>query len=544
MLTSLISLVFLAFVFSVRATSATAAADAARYAFIDQCHLQQALMPPLLSAIRNQDLSAAKIAYIAARPPYEQIETLAVIFPELDAAIDARPYVYETGEDDAEFAGFHVLERAIYRDQQLKYMYAHALALNDSVNALCSYLYTAADVYTPGAIMAGSVALAFEVPAKKVASEEETWSDLSLMIFRNNWRGIWSQVSPFLHMPSVRPATSAAVTNGYEELQRVYNMIDPENDFFTEKGDARHYSAVPVSERKHIIDYSYKFAVALEHLQADLKAEFAEEEEEEEEEVSDMEKKFMRAPVVEGLKGFLGFCEEQQQSLDKLRTTLKQRNMTTALRAYTEARPEYERIEVLAGDFPYLDANIDARPYAYVRGELDEEWKGFHAVERALYRDHDFDAAIHFADILKGDVDNLCMALQDGICGKGTFSAKRTFGGMITLAYEVPAKKISSEEETWSDLSVLIFRENIKGIWTLLTPFMEYMPEENRKSLTMAYRAARDTLEYVADRGNDWDNGLNFKMYSNVPVYERKRISDNFYDLARALVAARDVLFA
>lgn len=518
------------------------AAEKARKAFVHQCHVQQALMPPLLKAIRNQDLSAAKTAYVAARPPYEQIETLAPIFPDLDAAIDARPYVYPTGENDPHFAGFHLLERAIYRDQRLQNLYPSAVALNNSVNALCRFLRNAADVYTPSAIMEGSIALAFEVPAKKVASEEETWSELSLMIFRNNWRGIWSQVEPFLHTPTVGKQTRSHVMNAYKELQRVYKVIDPENDFFTERGDARIYSTVSTSHRKHIINYGYKFATALEKVRGDLRIELGgEEDEEEDHHVSAEEKQFMRTAVVAGLSRFVHFCGEQQRTLDILRHTLRERNLTSAKLAYIMARPPYERIEVLAADFPDLDANIDARPYAYSRGELDEEWKGFHEVERALYRDNDIDRAMRAADVLKGDVDALCHTLRGGVKGEGSFSAKRIFEGMITLAYEVPAKKISSEEETWSDLSVMIFRENLKGIWTLLMPFLDHLPEDNMKALKSAYREARDAMVFVVDKGNDW-NGLSFRPYSDVPVYERKRISDSFYEMARALVEAKNAV--
>ncbi|PXF46496.1 hypothetical protein BWQ96_03731 [Gracilariopsis chorda] len=121
-------------------------------------------------------------------------------------------------------------------------------------------------------------------------------------------------------MSSVRSATRSAVQNAYKELQRVYNMIDPQNGFFTEKGDAGHYSSVPGFERKRIVDNSYMVAAALENLQTDLNAQFAEEDEEAEEEVSEIEKNFVRATVVAGLKGFLGFRPEQQQSLTKLRT--------------------------------------------------------------------------------------------------------------------------------------------------------------------------------------------------------------------------------
>jgi hypothetical protein len=34
--------------------------------------------------------------------------------------------------------------------------------------------------------------------------------------------------------------------------------------------------------------------------------------------------------------------------------------------------------------------------------------------------------------------------------------------GLITVAYEVAFKKFSSEEETWSDQSILIFYNNLE----------------------------------------------------------------------------------
>lgn len=47
-----------------------------------------------------------------------------------------------------------------------------------------------------------------------------------------------------------------------------------------------------------------------------------------------------------------------------------------------------------------------------------------------------------------------------------TFSASKNFGGIIGLATEVVAKKVSSEEEKYSDHSWLIFYNNYKGIYS------------------------------------------------------------------------------
>ena len=62
-------------------------------------------------------------------------------------------------------------------------------------------------VQLPGSIGAadvfdGVLGVMGEVAAKKISSEEETFSDLSLMIFHNNWLGGYAQILPFA---TVRP---------------------------------------------------------------------------------------------------------------------------------------------------------------------------------------------------------------------------------------------------------------------------------------------------------------------------------------------------
>lgn len=46
------------------------------------------------------------------------------------------------------------------------------------------------------------------------------------------------------------------------------------------------------------------------------------------------------------------------------------------------------------------------------------------------------------------------------------FNPTNNFGGIIALATEIIAKKISSEEEKYSDRSYLIFYNNYKGIYS------------------------------------------------------------------------------
>lgn len=82
-----------------------------------------ALCQELLAVLRTNDLEKAKLAYINARPPYEQIEVHAISFEQTDRDIDARPYAFERGEDDPEFRGFHKIEALVFRDNNLRRLF-------------------------------------------------------------------------------------------------------------------------------------------------------------------------------------------------------------------------------------------------------------------------------------------------------------------------------------------------------------------------------------------------------------------------------------
>lgn len=513
--------------------------------FQEQCRLQQTLMPELIEAVRVQDLSRARTAYTAARPPYEQIETLANAFPKLDADIDARPYAIPLGEDNPEFRGFHVLERAFYRDQRLGSMFSVVITLNNSINDLCVALNDAS-LFNPRVTFKGAVALAFEIPAKKLASEEETWSDLSLMIFRNNYRGIWSQVSPFLSTAAVSSAASLRLRSAYARVQQVYAAVDPQHSFFTTAGNARPYSDVTRHERRRISRAAYNFVAALEVVRDQvfdvLPKELSSEDEEDGSDSDDSRSGSYELQVRQGLSRYLALCRRQKMLARRLLNALQIGDLNLAKHRYKAARPPYEQIEVLAADFVLLDQYIDQRPYVPERGELDSNWRGFHEIERKLYRDRDVLGALPAMRVLNDDITSLCDVLEDGVVGGGSFSALRHFDGMITLAYEVPAKKISSEEEEWSDLSVLIFRENAKGIWTLFEPFKNVLPRSAFVDVEEAYLAIKTLITYVVDEGNHFESGLNFTKYSQVSTWERQSISETFYNLGQALRRAKDTL--
>jgi len=198
--------------------------------------------------------------------------------------------------------------------------------------------------------------------------------------------------------------------------------------------------------------------------------------------------------------------------------------------------PPYEQIEVLAASFEQTDRDIDARPAAFDGGELNREFKGFHRIEGLLYRDENIDRAVPYARGLVRSVRTLRSDLNQG----QNFNATMHFEGMMALATEVSAKKICGEEETWSDQSLPIFKENWNGIISQYRPFATAVQASDPTvddAVERAYEAAMAVVEpYFRP------NRTAAEPYSSVGIPERRAIVRASYRLRNALGNAMEVL--
>lgn len=233
--------------------------------FKDQASKQLPLAEALVSAIASNDLAAAKKAYIESRPPYEQIEVLALNFETTDTNIDARPYAFDKGEKDEAFIGFHRIETLIFRDENLADALPYAEGLVADVKQLMTDLEARENFDSPSHF-AGMIGLATEVPAKKISSEEETWSDQSLLIFQENWNGIYSQLTPFLaKVEAIDPSVAANATSSYEAAIAVIKPY-----FTTGQVAAAPYSSLNAAQRGEIVRAAYGFRDAIISVQEKL----------------------------------------------------------------------------------------------------------------------------------------------------------------------------------------------------------------------------------------------------------------------------------
>ena len=217
-----------------------------------------------------------------------------------------------------------------------------------------------------------------------------------------------------------------------------------------------------------------------------------------------------------------------------LTAAIRSGNVMAAQAAYEAARPPYEEIEVHAWAFADIDADLDARPYAFAGGESNPDFRGFHRIEALLYRDRDLQAAVPVAEETEASI----IRLQDALSQRDRFNAKQVFEGLVALPEEVASKKISSEEETWSDLSLIIFHHNFIGVQSQFAPFAHALEAINPARLdaaTLAFTQAHAALEPFFE-------GPRVARYSDVRTRERRAISQAAYAIRTAMQAAAEQL--
>lgn len=235
-----------------------------------------------------------------------------------------------------------------------------------------------------------------------------------------------------------------------------------------------------------------------------------------------------------GLDYFKTRALDQASLCASLTEALKLGDLGAAEAAYASARPPYEEIEVHAGAFADIDADIDARPYAIEGGESNAAFKGFHRIEALIYRDRNLEAAVPVAEKLERSIEQLSNVLSEG----DRFSDALFFEGLIALPEEVAAKKISSEEETWSDLSLIVFRHNFLGVQSQFAGFAPSVGSQSEQAVdraTLAFAQAQAVLEPYFEGGG-------VTRYSDLRARERGEILHAAYDIRAAMEQSAEVL--
>ena len=136
-----------------------------------------------VAAVTAGDMTKAKNTFAAARYHYETIEPIAESFGDLDPALDAR----EGDVPEAEWSGFHRIEKALWEEKSLTGMAAVADKLTADLARLRHQIDTVE--LEPAQIANGAVELLNEVSTSKITGEEDRYSHTDLSDFDANLAG-------------------------------------------------------------------------------------------------------------------------------------------------------------------------------------------------------------------------------------------------------------------------------------------------------------------------------------------------------------------
>ncbi|WP_308635172.1 iron uptake system protein EfeO [Paenibacillus silvisoli] len=150
---------------------------------IEQCDQFIIETEKFVNAVKAGDIDTAKQLYAPTRMYYERIEPIAESLGDFDPNIDAR----ENDVPDADWRGFHRIEKSLWVDNSAEGMNEFADRLLSDVKALRALMETVEVDSTM--LVTGAVELLNEVSSSKVTGEEERYSRTDLYDFVANVEG-------------------------------------------------------------------------------------------------------------------------------------------------------------------------------------------------------------------------------------------------------------------------------------------------------------------------------------------------------------------
>ena len=202
---------------------------------------------------------------------------------------------------------------------------------------------------------------------------------------------------------------------------------------------------------------------------------------------------------------------------------MKRDDLNGAKKLFAFARAPFEAIEPVAGSFGDLDPRIDARENDAVD---EQDWTGFHRIEKALWIDGTTDGMDEVADTLVDDVKELQSQAKTV---KLTVSDMAL--GATDLLGEVSKGKITGEEDRYSHTDLYDFQANVDGskqVFVLLKPVLEQNDPQ------LASQIEQEFDDVYAALG-EYKQGDGYVPYTDLDEADTKKLSQSIDALAEPL---------
>jgi iron uptake system component EfeO len=197
-------------------------------------------------------------------------------------------------------------------------------------------------------------------------------------------------------------------------------------------------------------------------------------------------------------------------------------DLEEAKRLFGPTREPWERVEPIAAALGDYDPNIDAR-----EGDVpDDEWRGFHRIEKALWVENTTEGQEEYARQLMEDVSNL----REEVEGLELEPADLVTGS-VELLNEVSAGKITGEEDRYSHTDLYDINANIEGSEAA---FEELKPEVAGEDLSLA-NEVEEGFDGVYEELEQYRKGDGWVSYEKLNEADRRALSQKVDALAEPL---------
>ncbi|WP_226584636.1 iron uptake system protein EfeO [Halobacillus litoralis] len=210
------------------------------------------------------------------------------------------------------------------------------------------------------------------------------------------------------------------------------------------------------------------------------------------------------------------------EKTEKFVEAVKAGELEKAKELYPVARMPFERIEPIAESMGQLDPKIDAR-----EGDVpEEEWTGYHRIEKILWEENQTEGAEEYAGQLLNDVKALRAKVELVEVAPQTLVT-----GSVDLLNEVSSSKITGEEERYSHTDLYDFAANVDGakkIVELLNPVLEEKNPELAGTLDERFEGVYTALE-------DYKQAEGYVSYTDLTEEDTQKLSKAIDALAEPL---------
>jgi iron uptake system component EfeO len=191
---------------------------------LEQADILKRTTAEFAAAVEAGNVEQAKALYAPGRIPWETIEPVAELFPEIDGLIDSRVDDHE-GADDPGWTGWHRIEKGLWEDNSTEGLTPFAQQLVSDTNGLITKVE--ALTIDPGVMTNGAAALIEEAAQGKITGEEERYSHTDLITFQANVDGAKKIIEIITPVLTTAPGGAELLADINEKIAKVEAIIAP-----------------------------------------------------------------------------------------------------------------------------------------------------------------------------------------------------------------------------------------------------------------------------------------------------------------------------